>query len=457
MPPGPRLPAVVQTARWLGRHIGFMEENRRRFGPVFSLRFFGVPGTLAFVHDPASAKQLLSADREHSLPDGRALLIEPVLGSRSLLLLEGDEHLRRRKLMLPPLHGEHMRAYEQAIITATRESIERWPVGEPFAIRERTQQITFEVIMRAVFGVGGDRRHEELRGLLNGLLEAGRNTRLQMLVFVSDSLGPSSPLGPAARQRAKLERVDELIFELVAERRRDPGLAERADILSLLLAARFEDGSAMEDREVRDQLMTLLVAGHETTATALAWAFDLLLHTPGALAPAVAAADAGDDEYLAAVGWETQRLRPVVTSVGRKLGSDGVYAGFELPAGTSLMVSVYLLQTSAEVYEQPYAFDPARFAGSRPETYSWLPFGGGIRRCIGAAFAELEMRTVLREVLAALELRPAAPGPDRARLAGITLIPDRGVPVIARARGRAAGLQPVSASSRSKTSPALRR
>ncbi len=446
---------MLQTARWLSRHISFMEENRRRYGPAFTLRFWGV-APLLFVWDPASAKALLSADSRHSLPSGRALLLEPVLGSRSLLLLEGREHLRRRKLMLPPLHGERMRTYEETIATVARESVERWPRGEPFPIRERTQRITFEVILRAVFGVTDDRsaRHEELRELLDRLLREGRDSVRQTLVYASERLGG---FGPAARQRALLARVDELLAAEIAERRAEPGVAGRDDILSLLLTARFDDGSAMDDRELRDQLMTLLVAGHETTATALAWAFDLLLHTPGALEPARRAARDGDDAYLAAIGWEAQRLRPVITSVGRSIGAPGTYGGATVDAGTSVMASTYLLHTNPDVYAEPYAFDPARYGGNRPDTYSWLPFGGGVRRCIGAAFAELELRIVLREVLSRVDLRAAAPGPERPRLAGITLIPEGGVSVLVPAGAAAKGVQPSSASSRSKTSPALRR
>lgn len=448
LPPGPRAPAPLQTARWLTRHVELLESCRREFGETFTLRFTGV-GPLTFVTAPAAAKQLFGTDREHRLPSGRQMLLEPVLGPRSLLLLEGGEHLRRRRLMLPAFHGERMRAYERTIAEVTAAAVERWPLEAPFAIRPRTQAITLEVILRAVFGVRPGPRHDELRGLLGRLLAQTRRGSSQIAAYLTRPLGR---LGPWRPLLGLIDRADELLAAEIADRRGDPHLAERGDILSLLIAARFDDGAAMDDAELRDQLMTLLVAGHETTATALAWAFDLLLHTPGALDRARAAAEEGDGRWLEAVGHETQRLRPVITSVGRTLGAPGDYVGFELPAGASLMVSTYLMQTRSDLYPDPYAFRPERFADLRPETYQWMPFGGGVRRCIGAAFAELEIRVVLGEVLRRLELAPAAPRAERPRLAGITLVPEHGVRVRA-----SRSTQPVRASSRSKTSPALRR
>jgi len=427
LPPGPRQPAIAQTTRWLRSHIDLLEDCRRRYGDAFTLRFAGV-GELVFVSDPDSARRLFTADRDNSLPAGRSLLLEPVLGPRSLILLEGDEHMRRRRLMLPPFHGERMRAYEETIAAAARAEIARWPRDREFPLREGMQAITLEVILTAVFGVVAGPRRDRLRDLLSRVLAQTRRSFSQVIGILTRPLGRRGPYGPFQRL---LDETDALLADEIAERRRDPGLAEREDILSMLVAARFDDGSELGDAELRDQLMTLLVAGHETTATALSWAFDLLLHDPPALERARSAALGGDSAHLDAVATEAQRIRPVITSVGRRLGAGGTYAGHELPAGTSMMVSTYLLHTRPDLYPDPYEFRPERFTEGRAETYSWLPFGGGIRRCIGAAFAQLEMRVVLREVLAEVELRPASPRAEQAILSGITLVPRNHVRVLA--------------------------
>jgi cytochrome P450 len=254
-------------------------------------------------------------------------------------------------------------------------------------------------------------------------------TRRPLSQVLAEATRPLGRYGPYAPFQRLLDRTDDVLAAEIARRRADPELATRDDILSLLVAARFDDGSRMDDGELRDQLMTLLVAGHETTATALSWAFDLLLHDPVAGERARAAAREGDERHLDAVAMEAQRLRPVITSVGRRIGVAGRYGGRELPAGTSVMVSTYLLQTRPDLYPDPYAFRPERFLEGRAESYAWLPFGGGTRRCLGAAFAALEMRVVLREVLASVDLRPAAPRRERPRLAGITLVPRRGARV----------------------------
>ncbi len=424
LPPGPRRPAALQTVGWLARHLPFLEGVRRDYGPTFTLRFTGV-GRYVLVSDPESTKRLFSADRDHGLPEGRTRVLEPVLGPRSLLVLEGQEHMRRRRLMLPPFHGERMRTYEDTVIGATVEEVESWPGGVGFPIRERTQAITLEVILRAVFGVAEGRRYEELREALSAMLEAARSIAHSLALLTR----PAGSFGLYGRYQRLIDRVDSLLFAEIAERR-GSRLDERDDVLSLLVGARFDDGSSMDDGELRDQLMTLLVAGHETTATALAWAFDMLLHNPETLARASRAAREGDERYLVAVGDEAQRLRPVVPSVGRRIGSAGEYGGYEIPAGESVLVATYLLHTNPDVYEDPYEFRPERFLDSRPQTYAWLPFGGGIHRCLGAAFAELELRVVLREVLARVELRPAASRPERSVLGGVTLVPVGGTPVM---------------------------
>jgi len=425
LPPGPRMPAALQTVGWLARHLPFLERVRRDLGSTFTLRFTGV-GRYVFVSDAESTKELFSGDREHGLPEGRTLLLEPVLGPRSLLVLEGTEHLRRRRLMLPPFHGERMRAYEDTLVAVVAREVEGWPRDAAFPIRERTQAITLEVILRAVFGVEEGRRYEELREALTEMLEAARRVFAQALALLTRPLGQRGPYAPFQRL---IDRVDGLLAAEVAERRRTANLDEREDVLSMLVGARFDDGTSMDDAELRDQLMTLLVAGHETTATALAWAFDMLLHNREVHARARAAAADGDDRYLVAVGDEAQRLRPVVPSVGRKLGVAGEYGGYEIPAEESVLVATYLLHTNPDLYEDPYEFRPERFLDSKPQTYAWLPFGGGIHRCLGAAFAELELRVVLGEVLRRVDLRPASPAAERSMLPGVTLVPIGGTRV----------------------------
>ena len=428
LPPGPSRPAALQTMAWLTRHVPFLEGCRRTYGDAFTLRFSTLD-PLVFISDPGSIKQLFSGDRDNTLPSGRSLTLEPVLGSRSVLLLEGEEHMRRRKLMLPPFHGDRMRAYEDEITQVARAEIATWPRGTRFELRPRMQSITLEVILAAVFGVADGPRHDELRDLLGRVLH---QTRRPLASAVATATRPMGRFGPYAPFQRLLDKTDALLGAEIAERRaldESGDLAEREDILSMLVAARFEDGTGMDDREVRDQLMTLLVAGHETTATALAWAFDFLLHDPEALTRAREAAAVGDDVYLDAVGTESQRLRPVITRVGRKLHAPLEAAGLKLPAGTSVMASIYLVHTRPDVYPDPYAFRPERFVGTRPDTFSWLPFGGGVRRCIGAAFAQLEMRVVLREVLLGADLSASEPARERAKLAGITLVPSGGTPV----------------------------
>jgi cytochrome P450 len=428
LPPGPRLPAIVQTARLLGRPVPFMESCRERYGDTFSLRVLR-DGKLVFISDPGSLKALFAADRVNTIASERNVVLAPLLGERSLLVLEGDEHLSRRKMMLPPFHGERMRAYESMIEEATDRVVGSWQLGTPFPLHPSMQAITLEVIMRAVFGVTEERR-EELRTSLLEILGATRSP-----AAIGFTVARLRRLPPYRRLQRTLDRADALLGAEIAEHRADPGLAEREDILSLLISARDENGEGMSDRELRDQLMTLLVAGHETTATALAWAFDLLLRHPNALACLRDELDAGEEhDYLDAAIEEALRLRPVIPFVGRELREPAELDGYELPVGTTVMPSIYLAHTRAESYPQPYAFLPERFLDGGPETYSWVPFGGGIRRCIGAAFAQLEMRVVLRTVLRGVDLSAAGPEPEQIVRRNVTLSPRHGSPAIVERR-----------------------
>jgi len=431
LPPGPRAPAAVQTARWLTAPIGFMESCRRRHGDIFSVTFLGFERPMVLLSDPAAIRALYGG-ADHGLPPGRTIALRPIMGDRSILLLEGREHLERRRLMLPPFHGARMRSYEGPIAAIARAEVERWPQGEPFALHPRMRAITFEVILRVVFGVTEPARLERLRVLLPRLLERTASPAISFRVLMARRLGRPDPLARLAAQHAE---VDALLLADIAARRAAMAVSGAGgdDVLELLLAARFEDGTAMSDRELRDQLVTLLLAGHETTATALAWAFDLLLHAPAALALARDELREGGDAYLRAVVSESLRLRPVLPLAGRRLATELEADGYTLAPGTDVTPAIWLTHTREDLYPRPHEFRPERFLDQAPPTYAWIPFGGGVRRCLGAAFAELEMRIVLATVLASVELEAVAGRGEAVARRNITFAPRHGTRVRATA------------------------
>ncbi len=430
LPPEPTISPLGQTLRWAFRPIPFMEDCRRRYGDSFSVRFLGFERPMVMISDPEAIKALYR-EREHGLPPGRNVVLEPILGSKSLLIQEGAEHLSRRRLMLPPFHGERMRSYEETMNEIVEAEIDSWPLNTEFPIHARMQAVTLEVILRVVFGVSSGPRLDRLRGMLSTVLEETTAPGRQVLGLALQRFGGN---GPFARFEGQLRQVDELLLAEIAEHRERPDLEEREDILSMLMRAEFEDGSRMEDKELRDQLMTLLLAGHETTATALAWTFDLLLRHPAVLGRLRDSLEAGEEDYLRATISESLRLRPVIPLAGRRLAKELVADGMTLPAGADVTPAIWLAHTRADVYPEPYAFKPERFLEDGPDTYSWIPFGGGVRRCIGATFAEFEMRIVLREVLTRCELRKADSRPERIGRRNITLSPKDGTPVVVTAR-----------------------
>src|SRR4051812_14832941 len=378
--------------------------------------FQGFRTPLVMVSRPDVIRALYS-DHRHGLPPGRTVTLGPLVGARSLLLLEGAEHLSRRKLMSPPFHGERMRTYEAVMRSVASRELEAWPEGRAFAVHPSMQAITLDGILRAGFGVT-DR--ERLRPLLRDLLASTASMGLQVSVMMGRRR-PLERLGEMARE------IDELLLAEIARRRRDGG---GEDICSLLVSARFEDGTGLDDREIRDQLMTLLIAGHETTATGLAWALDLLARHPSV----VARARVDGDPYLRAVVSESLRLRPVVPLAGRRLVTDLDVDGVALPAGTDVTPAIWLAHTRPQEYPEPYAFRPERFLGAAPPSFAWVPFGGGVRRCIGAAFAELEMRVVLDEVLSRFDVTPASRRPERVARRNVTFSPRNGTRVSVRRR-----------------------
>jgi cytochrome P450 len=430
LPPEPSSSSLVQTLRWAFRPLAFMDECRRRFGDSFSVTFVGFERPMVLISDPVAVKALYM-EREHGLPPGRNIFLEPILGSRSILLLEGADHLARRKLMLPAFHGERMRSYEATVDEIVGREIDSWPLGTEFPIHSRMQAVTLEVILRAVFGVAEGPRLEQLRVRLAGLLEETSSPAAQLVGLATRRFRGGNAL---ARFQSQLKDVDELLYAEIAEHRSKPGLEQRDDILSSLMVARFEDGGQMDDTELRDQLMTLLLAGHETTATALAWTFDLLLRHPESLQRLRDSLAAGEEEYLRATISESLRLRPVLPVAGRRLTKELSTDGLTLPAGTDVTPAIWLTHTRADVYPDPFAFRPERFLGDGPDSYGWIPFGGGVRRCLGASFAEFEMRIVLREVLTRCDLHKADPAPEKTGRRNITFSPKAGTPVVVSAR-----------------------
>jgi cytochrome P450 family 135 len=409
-----------------------MTDCARRYGDMFTLKIAN-EGTWVFVTDPDAVKQIFTGD-PRLLHAGEAnVVLLPVLGSHSLLLLDEDAHITQRKLMLPSFHGERMRGYEQTMAEVATREFERWPDGAPLSAWPTMQAITLEVIMRTVFGVtDADRLRrlgDALQSSLSWTADPKRMARLALL-------GPQR-IAERGTLRKALQPTDDLIFEEIRARRDAPDLAERDDVLSLLLQARHEDGSEMSDQELRDELMTLLVAGHETRATALAWALEALARHPAVLSRLREEVDAGEDAYLDAVVKEILRLRPVIALVLRRLTEPMEIGGRLLPAGANVAPCIYLIHRRADVYPDPRAFRPERFLERPPGTYTWIPFGGGVRRCLGASFAQFEMKVVLRELVTRLDLRAARPKGERRVRRAIIFAPERGGEIVAARRVRA--------------------
>jgi cytochrome P450 len=425
LPPGPPWPSLVQTLAWTTRPKPFLRRARDRFGDMFTVTLRSGEN-FVMVSDPDVVKEVFTGDPEvFRAGEGNRVLL-PVLGKHSVLLLDGKQHLRQRRLLLPPFHGERMQRYRQIIEEATEREIAGWTPGEPVQIARRMQEVTLEVILRAVFGVTRADEVEHLRRVLLEMLEwTTAPPRFLMLAFL-----PPARIADYGPFRRVMEPVDEALRAEIRRRRTVEDLAEREDILSLLLQARDEDGQGLTDDELRDELMTLLVAGHETTATALGWAFERLLRHPAALAHATEDARGGDGTYLDAVAKETLRLKPVLPLVARRLAEPVTLGGVDLPAGADVAPCIYLVHHREDVYPEPDAFRPERFLGVKPGTYTWLPFGGGVRRCIGASFALFEMQVVLGTVLRSIELRATDPAPERTARRTITLVPGRGAQAV---------------------------
>jgi cytochrome P450 len=429
LPPGPDWSLLRSLRRWWRQPLQTLEYCQARYGDMSTYRL-PYEGTWVFVSDPEAIKQVFTGDPRLLRAGEANIILLPVLGEHSVLLLDEPEHMAQRKLMLPPFHGKRMQAYRDVMADIAAQEIDRWPTGDPVQMRPRMQAVTLEVILRAVFGVGEGERVSRLRDELRRVLGLLAERRRAILLMV---LGPKR-IRRFPPFRRLIEGIDELLYPEIESRRGAPDLAERDDILSLLVQARHEDGRPMSDRELRDELMTLLVAGHETTATALSWAIELLARHPAELARLESELSAGREEYLDAVIKETLRLRPVIALVLRRLVEPMEIGGRLLPAGVSVAPSIYLVHRRPDIYPEPERFRPERFRERPAGTYTWIPFGGGVRRCLGGAFAEFEMAAVLRELVSRRRLRPAGNRPEHPVRSTITNVPNRGAEVIAARR-----------------------
>jgi cytochrome P450 len=416
--PGPRLPRPIAGVRFLATEHRMLARYRRRYGDVFAVSVWPFD-PLVVVGDPTEVKRIFKGDPAQLHAGEGNQVLGPIVGPHSVLVLDEQEHLRTRKLLLPPFHGARMRVYGDVMRELAEAEVATWPAGVEFPLLGAMQRLTLRIILRTVFGVQGKRMDELERALIRVM---ARGARIMLVPLLQRDLGPGRPQRQFEAARAE---VDELLLAEIAQRRRSP---DGTDVLSILLEARDEDGAPPSDAELRDHLITLLLAGHETTATTLAWTFERLVRHPEALERAAT----GDTAYIDAVIQESQRLRPVITYVMRTLQAPMTVGGHEVPAGATLGTSITLMHRRADLYPDPLAFRPERFLDAKPETYSWVPFGGGVRRCLGAAFASFEMRQVLEVVLARRALHAADPRPERYRRRGISFVPGRGAAVVSQ-------------------------
>ena len=426
---GPRSPMAVQTLLYGLWPTRYLARCQRRYGDIFTVRLPQPVGSLIMLADPDAIRDAFALKTDACSSD--PTLLEPFLGAESVLGLDGERHRRQRRLLSRAFHAETMQTYAAAIEAATLADIESWPVDRPFALHPRLRAITLEVILRVVFGVDDADRLSDFRRQLEPFL-VGAGSLLVLNPGFRRNLGGHSPWAQFTKLCAQL--LESLDAEI--QRRRAAGdLDQRRDMLSILLRAQDEDAEQLGDDELRDNLLTMVLAGHDTTATALAWAFDLLLHHPATLERLTAELNHDDETYLDAVIKETLRLRPVVPDIGRTLRHRTRLGTTTFPAGTSVTPSILLGHRRPDVYPHPDQFRPDRFLGdATPDLLTWLPFGGGFRRCLGAGFATLEMQVVLRTVLARCRLAPAGPRPERQQRRAVTLQPRHGTRVILKAK-----------------------
>ncbi|RZS34869.1 cytochrome P450 [Herbihabitans rhizosphaerae] len=421
LPDGPKLPKAVQTLLFMTARHKFVPRWRQRYGEAFTIRLsFGGGRNVVIISRPEHIREVFAGAPEgfHAGESNRVLA--PVMGEHSVLIQDGEDHKRSRKRLMPAFNGAALRGYGEMMTTLAEKCADVLPVGRPFEMHRQMNDVTLEIILRVVFGMTDEHRLAELRPTIRRLVNIG-----PVAVF-----GWASPrlrrYWPWKRNQGDLNAADALIYKEIAARRTVDDLAERTDVLSRLLVADPD----MADIELRDHMMTLLLAGHETTATALAWSFHELARNPDVLRRAQQAADTGDEEYLSAVAKEAMRLRPVVLAVGRKLTEDTTVAGMRLPSGTVISPSIALVHADDTLHPAPGDFQPERFIGHGPEAGTWIPFGGGVRRCIGASFSVQEAAAVLQAVLSRYDVRPDRERPEPGKMRNITMVPTRGARVI---------------------------
>jgi cytochrome P450 len=438
-PPAIELTRLAQSLRFSQRQIEFVFRARRELGETF--RMSGViPGGPVITSHPDHIRSLFTAKPEQAPSLTGESPLRPILGPNSVLTAVGPRHMRQRKLLLPPFHGEAIEQYTQMIEAAAEHEIERWPIGEPFALAPRMQAITLDVIMAGIFGIEGKPERgspeAELRGVIKRLVNASTRPDAQVTEFIH--LGREEPIGLL---KFGLGILDRRVYAVIRARRDAADLEERRDILSLLLQARTEEGEELSDKELRDELLTLVLAGHETTANSLSWTWERLTRTPHAQEALVQAVRSDDraEEWVEATIQEGMRSRPVIPIIGRRVQVPWQFGEYGVPADTPVTMSILLVHHREDVYPDPFSFRPERWLDAdgsvlKPGTYQWIPFGGGIRRCLGAALAMAEMRVVLSTMARRLDLEADRPEPERAHHRNVTMIPARGGRVVVRAR-----------------------
>jgi cytochrome P450 len=402
LPPGPSAPGPMQTLQWMYRPIEFMERCRRRYGRIFRLHL-GPAANVFVIADPHAAKQVLTADPEYFRAGDTNGIFRDVVGNHSILVMDGPEHLHHRRILLPVV-GRHAHRYRELIAEIARARVATWETGSEIRLLGEMEAISFEVMMRIAMGTDGtSEREAQLRTLIPQMMDKCESPFTLIPWFRHSMAG----ITPYARLMRFIDGIDEILYETIRERRADPLVAVREDALSLLLRATYEDGSPLEDEVIRDELLTMLMAGYETTTAGLTWAFERLLRAPDKLERLVRELEQGDEHYLMAVVKETLRRRPVIPIAARKALEPIDLMGYSLPAGSVLMVAIYLIHGDPEIYADPKEFKPERFLESDPkgmEGGAWIPFGGGIRRCLGASLAQYELAVVIRTVLEEAEL-----------------------------------------------------
>lgn len=433
-PPVVPLPRMVQMVRFNQRQIQYVFGARRRLGDVFRMRTF-FPGGPVVTSHPDHVRSLFTAKPELAPSLTGESPLRPILGPNSVLTAVGPRHMRQRKLLLPPFHGEAIERYTEMIAAAAEREIDRWQPNRPFALAPRMQAITLDVIMAGIFGIEG----KPERGTPEYWMRVATK---QMVAASTSPLAQVGELMNLTRDeavgviRVGVELLDRATYGVIKARRRDQHLDERRDILSLLLQARTEDGEAMDDKEVRDELLTLVLAGHETTANSLAWTWERLVRNPAAhesLREAVRTGE-GAEEQIEATILESMRSRPVVPMIGRRVMAPWRLGPYAVSADTPVTMSILLVHHREDLYPEPFEFRPERWLGRKPGTYEWIGFGGGIRRCLGAALAMAEQRVVLEAMARRLDLEAAEPEPEHALHRNVTMIPGRGGRVVLRSR-----------------------